>query len=311
MGLLNKVFSKELSLELSEAGKALRDRLIRLSSKNSSAYTALSLLKGYGSFKIGACLELKDDAYKSYASVGLGVGKISIPAVSAELPGEKQPFFKIPNPESLGFKFFTPGMNFWMFTLDELRPCCYLLFAVEEDGSGFNPQTIALLLPETNKVFFPPESPMEPVPDGFDLDLPKEITNEEEEIPEEIIQENETSTEAVPVLKVEVEETAEGVRAKIAGYHQSNFNFQGVLLEAPEGSPKNSDASFPERVSVMAGALGLIVVLPSKRVLILFPLHLDRELIAHRLSTSLVTEALVCFEADNPDKTLELIRPYL
>ncbi|MDR2079389.1 MAG: hypothetical protein LBP74_06700 [Treponema sp.] len=308
---MNKVSSKESSLELNEAGKALRDRLIRLSSKKSSAYTALSLLKGYGSFKIGACLELKDDAYKSYASVGLGVGKISIPSVPVGPAGEERSFFKIPNPESLGFTFFTPGMNFWMFALDELWPCCYLLFAVEENGSGFNPQTIALLISETSKVFFPTESPAEPLPDGFDLDLPKEITNAEEEIPEEIIQENETSTGTVPILNVETEETAEGVRAKIAGYQQSNSNFQGVLLETPEGSAKNSDASFPERVSVMAGALGLIVVLPSKRVLILFPLHLDRELIAHRLSTSLATEALVCFEADNPDKTLELIRPYL
>jgi hypothetical protein len=311
MGLLNKVFSKESSLELNEAGKALRDRLIRLSSKKSSAYTALSLLKGYGSFKIGACLELKDDAYKSYASVGLGVGKISIPAVSVEHTGEGQSFFKISNPESLDFKFFTPGMNFWMFALDEFRPYCYLLFAVEEDGSGFNPQTIALLISKTNKVFFPAENPMEPAPDGFDLDLPKEITSAEGEIPEEIIQENKTSAETVPILKIEAEETAEDVRAKIAGYHQNNSNFQGVLLEVPERSPKNSDASFSERVSIMAGALGLIVVLPSKRVLILFPLYLDRELIAHRLSTSLATEALVCFEADNPDKTLELIRPYL
>jgi hypothetical protein len=61
----------------------------------------------------------------------------------------------------------------------------------------------------------------------------------------------------------------------------------------------------------MAGSMGLIVVLPSKRALILFPPRLDRELIAHRLSTSLATEALVCFEADNPDKALELIQPYL
>jgi hypothetical protein len=228
-----------------------------------------------------------------------------------EHTGEEQSFFKILNPESLGFTFFSPDMNFWMFALDELRPYRYLLLATEEDGSGFNPQRIALIISKTNKVFFPPESPAEPAPEGFDLDLPKEITNEEEEIREDIIQKNETPVEAVPIPKVEAEETAEGVRTKIAGYHQSNSNFQGILLETPEGSPKNSNTSFPERVSIMAGALGLIVVLPSRRVLILFPLHLDRELIAHRLSTSLVTETLVCFEADNPDKTLELIQPYL
>jgi hypothetical protein len=165
----------------------------------------------------------------------------------------------------------------------------------------------SLELNETGKVV----SPADPALDGFDLNLPEEMTNPEGESRKESIRKTETPAETVPVPKIEAEKTAEDVRAKIAAYHRGNPNFQGILLEVPEGPQKNSDTSFSERVSIMAGALGLIAVLPSMRVLILFPRHLDRELIAHRLSASLATEALVCFEADNPDKALELIRSYL
>jgi hypothetical protein len=105
-----------------------------------------------------------------------------------------------------------------------------------------------------------------------------------------------------PPQKLVGEETVEGVRAKIAGYHQLHTDFQGIVLAAPGGAIK---------VSAMAGELGLIVLLPSKRFLILFPPALDRELIAHRLSMSLRAEVLVCFDADNPDKALELIQLYL
>jgi hypothetical protein len=97
------------------------------------------------------------------------------------------------------------------------------------------------------------------------------------------------------------------VRTKITGYCQSNPDslggFQGILLE-------NSNAAFAKQVAIMVGALGLTLVLSSSRFLILLPLTLDRELIAHRLSISLCAEVLICFAADNPDKALELIQPY-
>ncbi|WP_010255901.1 hypothetical protein [Treponema primitia] len=309
MGLLNKASIKESSRELSEAGKALRDRILRLGLKKSSAYTALSLLKGYGSFKIGACLELKKDVYESYVSVGLGISKLRIPKDG--LTGGKQSFLKISNPESFGFKFFTAGMNLWMFTLDNCSPFRYLLLAVEESGSGFNPAAIALLISETNKVFFPIENRAEPAPERFDLEVPEDIITRKEAIPKE---ENpaESSLSASQTFQgVEPEETPEGIRTKITGYHQNNTDFQGILLEAPAVAPKSSNAPFAEHVSVMAGAFGPLIVLPSKRVLVLLPPSLDREIVAHRLSKSLGAEVLVCFETDVPDKALELIQPYL
>jgi hypothetical protein len=98
------------------------------------------------------------------------------------------------------------------------------------------------------------------------------------------------------------------VRSNITRYCQTNTNplggFQGIVLE-------NSNAASAEQLTVMVGALGLTIVLPSARLLILLPTSLDRELIAHRLSLSLNTKALICFEADTPEKALELIQPYL
>jgi hypothetical protein len=140
----------------------------------------------------------------------------------------------------------------------------------------------------------------------FDLDVPEErIPAQEAETPAE------TAAAAANAPVLEAEENEEAVRTKIAAYCQTNANFQGILLETPGGTQKNNALSFAERVWIMAGALGFIIVLPSNRLLILLPPSLDRELIAHRLSLSLGSKVLVCCQADNPEKALELLRPYL
>ncbi|GHV31282.1 hypothetical protein AGMMS4952_19720 [Spirochaetia bacterium] len=101
------------------------------------------------------------------------------------------------------------------------------------------------------------------------------------------------------------------VRTKITEYYKTNADplggsqggFQGILLES-------RNAAFAKQLSIMVGVLGLHIVLPSYRSLILLPPTLDRELIAHRLQASLKAEVLVCFAVDNPDKALEMIQSY-
>jgi hypothetical protein len=307
MGLFKRVLPGGTKYELDEAGRALRDRLIRLGLKKSSAYTALSLLKGYGSFKIGACLDLQDDgAHKSYAIVGLGIAKLSIPL--AGLLQENQAFCKIPNPESLGLRFLSPGMNLWLFALDDYDPCKCLLLAAEERGSAFKPEAIGLIIAETNEVFFPSASSTEGAAEGFELDLPGEA-----EVPEspEPVSESELAEPAGPAeLSEETLETVEMTRAKIAEFRRGNPVFQGILLEIP-GLGKAPGYSFAKQAASMVGILGATLSLPSRRVLILLPPRFDRDSIAHRLSTSFATEVLACFELDDTDKALELIRPYL
>ncbi|MDR1247856.1 MAG: hypothetical protein LBK63_01000 [Treponema sp.] len=308
MSLFKRKLSGETGGGLDDPGKAFRDRLIRLGAKKSSAYTALSLLKGYGSFKIGACLDLNNNVYKSYALVGLGITKLSVSL--AGLLQEDQAFAKIPNPESLDLNFFNPEMNLWIFALDDFDPCRRLLLLAEEKGSSFSPETIGLILAETNELFFPSAIP-DLAPEGFDLELPEgaktEADQEFREEPEQALQ----PEIAEPALPAEYSlETIEGTRAKIAEYQQSNGVFQGILLEIPGGGAKPG-YSFAKQVATMVGVLGRSFAVPSRRILILIPPRFDRELIAHRLSTSFATEVLACFAIDDPDKALELIQPYL
>jgi hypothetical protein len=338
MSLTKRVLPGEANQELDEAGRALRDRLIRLGSKKSSAYTALSLLKAYGSFKIGACLDINDDgSYRSYAIVGLGIAKLNIVSLAGLLQ-EDQAFFKIPNPQSLNLKFYTPGMNLWVFALDDSSPCRCLLLAAEESGSAFRAETIARILSETNEVFFPTTAPAEP--QGFDLALPPEA-----EGPEPLPQAGapEPASPAPPVehsaepvsayagvdtvteagvdalagaaaqpatagFSGQALETAEEARTKIAELQNSNAVSQAILLEVPGGAPGHS---FGKQVATMIGVLGISFSLPSRRILILRPRRFDRELIAHRLSVSFATEVLACFGIEDPDQALELIQAYL
>jgi hypothetical protein len=203
-------------------------------------------------------------------------------------------------------------MNLWIFALDDFDPCRRLLLAAEEKGSSFNPESIGMILSETNELFFPSAAP-DLAPEGFDLELPEEAEIEigaELEIREEPEQASQGEI-AEPALPAEhPEETLEGARSKIAEYQRSNAAFQGVLLEIPGGGAKPG-YSFAKQVATMVGVLGLSFAVPSRRILVLFPSRFDRELIAHRLSMSFATEVLACFEIDDPDKALELIRPYL
>ena len=307
MSLFKRVIPGEAQRELDGAGTALRDRLVRLGAKKSSAYTALSLLKGYGSFKTGACLELHGDgSYKSYALVGLGIAKLSVSL--AGLLREDQAFVKVPNPGSLDLQFVQPDTRLWLFALDDFDPCRRLLLAVEENGSAFKAEAIASVIAETNEVFFPSAAQAESAPEGFDLELPGAILGEGAgpESPEPAPR----TAGPPPELPGETPETGEGIRAEIAGYQRSNAVFQGILLEVPGGA-QAPGASFAAQVAAMTEALGPGFSLPSGRVLILLPPRFDRELVAHRLSMSFVTEVLACFEAGNPDQALECIRPYL
>ena len=167
---------------------------------------------------------------------------------------------------------------------------------------------MALIISETNEVFFPAAASTESAPEGFDLELPGET--EIREAPEPASEPENAEPAVSAESPEEILETVEETVAKIAEYRRSNPVFQGILLEIP-GFGKAPGYSFGKQVAIMVGVLGATFSLPSGRALILLPRRFDRELIAHRLSLSFSTEALACFELDDPDKALELIQPYL
>jgi hypothetical protein len=81
--------------------------------------------------------------------------------------------------------------------------------------------------------------------------------------------------------------------------------YPGSYDEEKEGEPFNL------RVNRMVSVLGTAVPLPSRDSLVLFSNTIDRELLAHRLSKNLETEAPVVFQSDNVASVVDYIRPYL
>jgi hypothetical protein len=61
----------------------------------------------------------------------------------------------------------------------------------------------------------------------------------------------------------------------------------------------------------MVSSFGYAAALPSGRSLVLFSKFQDRELLAHRLASSLHTSVLTTLAADDPDDALESLHPYI
>jgi hypothetical protein len=158
MGLLSKAVLRGIH-EPDEMGKALRDRILRLSRKKTSPYTALSLLKAYGSFQIGICFFPRGEIYYNYASVGLGVEKITLPR---KVIPEGEGFFQVAFPES-PFKSAGPGTAFWAFFLDKAKSRLLLLGG---DPGAFNPKSLEPIVRDVREILIPPESGAVPAVTG-------------------------------------------------------------------------------------------------------------------------------------------------
>jgi hypothetical protein len=96
----------------------------------------------------------------------------------------------------------------------------------------------------------------------------------------------------------------------ISNFHNTHLSFQGIVLEIPPEIRGETQEAFCEKVSRMVSAFGLVFPLSPGNALVLIPDELDRELLAHRLSKSLHTQVLSCFQANDPGRALELLAPY-
>jgi hypothetical protein len=310
MGLLNKVVSSSTA-DLDEMGKALRDRLLRLARHDTSPYTALSLLKSYGSFQVGLCLSLKQDAYESYAVVGLGLGvgviRIDREKIEPPIGGVQKTAL---HPQDIQPKHIQPldeNLAIWAFPLTPPGPRQSILLMGVEREAKFNAHGVGMLLSQTTHVFLLPEA------DPPDLPLV------ETEAPG-AGQETELVLPGLKPPPLEAEgadddpENARrdaAVRQWIEDYAGRHPQFQGVLLDIPETLEPQEMADYFQRLSAMAVSFGAVFQLPSNYALILFSAALDGELIGHRLSKTLKTVPLVTFLTDNPDKAFTAIQPYL
>jgi hypothetical protein len=102
------------------------------------------------------------------------------------------------------------------------------------------------------------------------------------------------------------------LKNEIIKYHNTYTLVHGIVLSYPENYDEQKEGeSFGQRLNRIIATLGSAVSLPSGHSLVLFSNTVDRELLAHRLSGSLETEAPVVFQADDIKTMMDYIRPYL
>jgi hypothetical protein len=284
MGLLTKAAGKAVP-ELDKMGKVLLDRIRRLPPKKSTPYTALSLLKAYGSFQAGVCFSLWKGNYTSYATVGLGVEKISIPCEKLYSPEiSERPFAKLSITAEVSIKLSGEGLCYWAFPLDGEDPWGALILLGDNNNPLFNPGVLRQIIQGASEIFNP--------------QIDKILTRN--------IETGAPASQSQYLVNI-----SNPLEAAIAQYSKINTQFNGILLDLPAGMAKDKTEEFNKTVYNMVALLGITVVLPSKRSLILIPGPLDKELIAHRLSKSLNTKALMVFKAGSPGEALDFIRSYL
>ncbi|MDR2393093.1 MAG: hypothetical protein LBD93_02900 [Treponema sp.] len=332
MGLLCKALS-QYALKLDDKGKKLRDRILRIAEKGTTPYTALSLLKTYGSFQCGICLYLTEGKYMGYASVGLGIDRTVIPAegfplelsglVPPEDPAQRKGYYKIGSPALLSIMSIDLHAVIWAFPLDDEQPCRYILLLAEEalssqagqwGDSSFNPPMMARLLLDIRGVLCTlPKTRLKPStreapPGGSDGSRPEHTHEEQEPLEGSALLERpkpEHKAVTPPAAAGKAPESPaldvpEAIR-QFYTHKLSHSTVQGILFAL------SGDAA---SVLPVLAPLGSIIPVASRYLLVLFQKSVDRELLAHRLFHSVSLRTVVSFEADTPEGLLALLQPY-
>ncbi|MDR1956485.1 MAG: hypothetical protein LBQ30_06480 [Treponema sp.] len=314
MGLLYKAVS-QYTLDLDDKGTMLRDRILSIAQKGTSPYTALSLLKTYGSFQAGICLFLHDGVYSGYASVGLGIEKTLIPLErfppglsgmvppgSSANPGPRRRYYKIDSPTLLSMSSLASSVILWAFPLDDGLPCLSILLLAEADPSPFNPGIMARIVFDIRAALLAPKGTGSIVsaikaspPKSAPLSAP--ITP----FPKERAPGDRVATKTAIKKKAAL---AQDVKDLLIHYYTGR-PVQGILLAVSAASPKDAAQALPTVVS-----FGSVIRVSSTYLLVLFQKPLDRELLAHRLSNSLGLTTVVTFEADTLERLFGLLGPY-
>ncbi|MDR3248520.1 MAG: hypothetical protein LBT39_07020 [Treponema sp.] len=102
------------------------------------------------------------------------------------------------------------------------------------------------------------------------------------------------------------------LKNEIIKYCNTYTSVHGIVLAYPKKfDEKKEKEPFNEELNRIVAALGSAVSLSPRYSLVLFSNTIDRELLAHRLSKSLETDAPVIFIADDVETVVNYIRPYL
>jgi hypothetical protein len=314
MGLLGKAVLSEQSPpvnpdieKLDEMGKALRDRLLSLS--GTEPETAISLLKAYGSFRVGACLSLDGGLYRSYAVVGIGNPIELSPELLQKTPDGNR--YSVSPVDSIGIRSIPARTKFWAFSLDENDgdPPARILLVGEDKNYIFPGKAVASLVQATKSVFIPSKKIEEEREEIEEIteEIIEEIIIEDDSppaVPEESPQKTESGLLAL-AKKRSLENVTEGdILSFLSAVLKKNGSVRGLVFE---GQTDGLAARIKDRVSGFAGTIAL----GAGRCLIAGGRSLDCELLFHRLSASLPGKKLACFSAEDPEEALGLLRAYL
>ena len=326
----------DIVLELDEAGQTLRSRILRIPPGANVPYTALSLLRAYGSFRAGICLYLEDDLYRSYASVGLGLEKINFPSNDIFFPEKSvEKYFRLDPPEKTVFNFMDPEMDLWCFPLDNEKPWGAVLLLGCIPSAEFDPKSLSLILdgiqeiinpriklnrkpePEPEPAEQPPESEPEPAPEPELVEhlSPEPALEPVEQLPPEPAPEL-AAQEPLPEPDIIIEPmqiitgNQSDLLTILEQYHLGNEEYDGFLIDIP-AEYKNNEAEGVNKIKSMVSHFALAEQIAPGRCLILMPKSSDRDLIIHRIKNSLNTGIPLAFDGGDPAEVLRTIQPFI
>jgi hypothetical protein len=250
MGLLSKAVSNEVSIPpagpegLDEMGRALADRLLSLTRGESTPETAISLLKAYGSFRVGICLSLAKGVYAPYASVGTG-DPVTLPSEQL-IPVSGQSYYSVDYPPIKGS--LPPDTKFWAFPLsipEEQSPFqeqelpAHILLVGEDRNYIFQPGAVNSLLEASGEVFLPVPG-LNP-PNSAGVRFPSGTNNSQVNPPS-----HETAESIEIILEPPPEGSEEGEFAEYKPNEQevpvSVMGKGGLLKRAAQHSPPPAEA---------------------------------------------------------------------
>ena len=261
--------------KLDEKGKALRDRILRIPAGPSVPYTALSLLKAYGSFQAAICFSLENEFYSSYTSVGLGIEKITIPREKIYTPERASgDYFQFTDQEKTGIKVMDSGLDLWGFPLDKQKPWNVFLILGCADSSLFNAQSISVILRDIRNVIYPGAL--------------KQTEDDDQ---------NSSGGQ-------------KGLESIVEQYLKMHSTIGGMVIDIPAELKNDQNKDGIKEISSMVSHFALVEELSADRCLVLLPETLDRDLIAHRLKKNLGTEIPLIFSAGSTAEVLQKIQSY-
>ncbi|MDR2048481.1 MAG: hypothetical protein LBP69_03425 [Treponema sp.] len=345
MGLLGKAVlnehpsqsakNPEIERGLDEMGKALRDRILSLS--GAEPETAISLLKAYGSFRVGACLSLENGMYRSYAAVGTG-NPIELPVDLLRKIPDGNRYSVDYNPRD-SIRGIPAGTRFWAFSLDENGgdPPVRILLAGEDKNYIFPAEAVGSLIQATKSAFAPLKKTEQTreekddfspavaeivAGDDFSSDNvpPIPVSEGEERFPAKktkgglLALAKKHSTETVPGAVVD-----DSTTRTVSGDsdEKKNLSFRSAVLKkygSVQGLVFEGEGQadvFASRINKMVSSFADTTELRAGRCLITGGQSLDRELLSHRLSASVPGKKLLCFNAENPGEALGALKAYL